>query len=218
MLKTRGLLGRMVGAVVALSATGAYAGGGDVAEAPFAWTGFYVSAGIGYSFGSPKLGVDTGGTTASNEVNLRGEHGAPAVTVGYDFQFARRWVAGIFADYALGSTGLEGPVAVAIDNQWAIGARFGVLATPSTLLYASAGYTGADFAASQGVPSIANTAVGGFFVGFGGEQALNRNLSFKVDYRFSDYEDVEGAFTNSIVTFEDNTVHSLRLGLSWKFH
>ncbi len=53
----------------------------------------------------------------------------------------------------------------------------------------------------------------GFFVGVGVEQAFNRNLSLKLDYRFSDY----GNYSfNSDVKMK-NEVHSVRLGVNYRF-
>jgi outer membrane immunogenic protein len=97
---------------------------------------------------------------------------------------------GLFGDYALGK--IEGTFDEAddnftIDKQWAVGARLGLIVAPSTLLYTSAGYTRADIEVS-GLFSIEET-LDGYFVRLGVEQAINRNLSLKVDYRFSDYED-----------------------------
>jgi outer membrane immunogenic protein len=106
-----------------------------------------------------------------------------------------------------------GVLNIAIDKQWAIGGRLGILSTPSTLLYASAGYTHADFEASQLGFNVIDEAVDGIFVGLGYEQTISRNLSLKLDYRFSDYEDlVLGNGANV-----GNEVHSVRLGVNWKF-
>ena len=217
----RALLGPMAGAALALAAaTGASADGGlkgaqYTAPAPFSWTGLYVGGAVGYGFGNSTLDGLLEGVSA--ELNLRGQQGI--VTIGYDFQMGSRWVAGLFADFSLGGTGLSQLVAASIDNQWAIGGRLGVLATPSTLLHASAGYTGANFAVTgEGVIPIADSAIGGYFIGVGGGQAIGRNLSLKMDYRFSDYEDVKGDLGGVPLSFTDNFVHSLRVGANWKFH
>lgn len=193
-------------------------GKGDPYTAPAPmWSGLYVGAAVGYSSGNSTLHlIDSGLPPFDN--NLREQHGA--VTVGYDFQIAPRWVAGVFADFALGTTEFASQVAtIAIDKQWAIGGRLGVLATPSTLLYASAGYTGADLEAKVGgVIPIASGTLDGYFVGLGGEQALSRNLSLKVDYRFSAYGDITDVTQDTgQSTVSDTNVHSLRLGVSYRF-
>jgi outer membrane immunogenic protein len=210
-------LGLMTAAALALAATGATAEGlgdrGSVRDGPYAgplsWTGFYASAAVGYGTGTTELG-----DPFQTDVSLRGMQGA--VSAGYDFQFSHRWVLGVFLDYSFGEIdGTFDTIAkLAIDKQWAIGGRLGLLATPSTLLYTSAGYTRADFEASQSGVTIADETLDGFFAGLGIEQAINHNLSVKLDYRFSDYEDIA---VNGSTNF-DNEVHSVRLGVNWKFH
>jgi outer membrane immunogenic protein len=214
-------LGALVGAILALAAaaTGANAGdrGEASSEAPTpVWSGLYIGAALGYSFGGSEIsGLSTQGIPDAS-VDLTGQQGV--VTVGYDFRVAPGWIAGVFADYALGSTELPQLVQIAINNQWAIGGRVGTLLAPSTLLYASAGFTGAQFeAAVEGIAPIADASLNGYFIGIGGEQAISRNLSLKIDYRFSDYEDVTTDSLGVPGTFSDNSVHSLRLGLSWRF-
>lgn len=196
------------------AATDADLGGNDrpyAAPAP-AWSGLYVGAAAGYAIGTSELSVDGPATP----FGLRGGQGV--LTAGYDFRLNPRWVAGLFADYAFGQA--DGGQTIlfpfTLDNQWAIGGRLGVLATPKTLLYASAGYTAADFKATSGPEFRLETTLDGFFVGLGVEQALSRNLSVKLDYRYSDYEDAKAIVDTALFTFE-NTVHSVRVGVNWRF-
>lgn len=62
------------------------------------------------------------------------------------------------------------------------------------------------------VIAFASPPPNGFFVGGGVEQVLSRNVSLKFEYRFSDYDDVTVAGTKF-----DNEVHSVRLGVNYKF-
>jgi outer membrane immunogenic protein len=204
-------------AALAFAATSAGAEGledrGSVREgayaAPLKWTGPYLGAAAAYGIAVSEL--SGGGENDVFDIALRGAQGV--VTVGYDWQLSPVWVLGLFGDYAFGK--IEGTFDEAddnfiIDKQWAVGARLGLVVTPSTLLYTSAGYTRADVEVS-GFFSIEET-LDGYFAGLGVEQAINRNLSLKLDYRFSDYED----FTFQGFNF-DNEVHSVRLGLTWRF-
>lgn len=215
MLRMNGLRGPIAAsAMLGLAAVPASAGDGygdDKRNAAPSWRGFYVGAAAGYGIGTSE--VSAPGERPSF-FSLRGEQGV--ITAGYDFQLSSRWVAGLFADYAFGEAD-NAPLRfrVTLDNQWAIGGRLGVLAAPSTLLYASGGYTAADFNVSNGPLVVADSALGGFFVGLGVEQALTRNLSLKLDYRFSDYRDVKGRDDDDVFTF-DNTLHTVRLGVNWK--
>jgi outer membrane immunogenic protein len=174
--------------------------------APLGWTGFYVGAAVGYGFDTDRL--DAGGERF--DFSLTGTQGV--LSAGYDFQLSPRIVVGVFGDYGFGELdGFSENIKFTVEEQWAIGARLGVLATPSTLLYASGGYTQAEFAFSDSDENTSKT-LDGVFVGLGVEQTINRGLSLRLDYRFSSYEDVEvGEFIH------DNDTHSVRLGLSWRF-
>jgi outer membrane immunogenic protein len=128
------------------------------------------------------------------------------LAIGYDFRLAPALVAGVFADYAFGGSP-EGTVG----DRWAVGARLGVLATQSALLYASAGYTEGD--SQFDFPH----RLRGYFVGAGAEYLVTANLSLKVDYRFSDHKDwdVDFGFGNTFTL--DADIHSFRLGVNWRF-
>jgi outer membrane immunogenic protein len=216
------LLGVVMAAALGLAATGASADGpvyrGSIKDVPppapaYIWSGLYVG-------GSVALGIGTTDLTALGvqvvDVGLKGVQAVGAV--GYDWQLSPRWVLGVFGDYASseidGTTG-GGDAASAIDQQWAVGGRLGLLATPSTLFNASGGYTGASFKFVDG-GLVINRSLDGFFVGLGVEQAITRNLSFKVDYRFSDYQDVEDFIDQQNTNFV-NEVHSVRIGVNWRF-
>jgi outer membrane immunogenic protein len=197
----------VAGAVLSLAATQASAdgrrGGLKDYDRPFSWTGFYVGAAIGYGSGSTDLDGDF-------DISIKGVQGV--VSVGYDRQFNDRVVAGLFADYAFGDVDQSlGGTNFAISNQWGIGARLGVLLTPTSLWYANAGWTRADFDISSGGSSVGDS-VNGYFIGGGVEQVLRQNVSLKFEYRFSDYD----AATFSGSDFESQ-VHSVRLGLNYKF-
>ena len=172
-------------------------------DKPSSWSGLYVGAAVGYGFGSTDI-------VGEVDLSLKGVQGV--VSVGYDFEFNHRFVVGLFADYAFGDVDANiGSTNFAISNQWGIGARLGFLLTSSSLWYATAGWTRADFDISSGGASIGDS-INGFFIGGGVEQVLSRNVSLKLEYRFSDYNDV----TLAGAKFE-NEVHSVRLGVNYKF-
>jgi opacity protein-like surface antigen len=50
----------------------------------------------------------------------------------------------------------------------------------------------------------------GYFVGFGVEHAFSQNLSLKLEYRFSNYDEVPGTLAF------DSEISSVRLGVNWK--
>jgi len=176
---------------------------------PYSWTGLYIGASAGYAFGNTET---MGAAAGDSDVTVRGAQGI--VTVGYDFRLSPGWLFGLFADYAFGEVdgsilgGTLDKISSTIDNQWAIGARLGYLRA-STLWYATAGYTEADWHVQLG-PKGHDETLSGYFVGLGVEQAFSQALSLKLEYRFSSYDTVPGALSF------DNEVSSIRVGVNWK--
>jgi opacity protein-like surface antigen len=87
-----------------------------------------------------------------------------------------------------------------IDNVWTVGGRIGYLVHPQFLLYGLAGYSQLEMDGNLGVvinePGRAPHALAlavddhldGYTLGAGGELGLHRNLSLKVEYRFSQFD------------------------------
>lgn len=120
---------------------------------------------------------------------------------GYDFQLGSA-VAGVEGEYLDSDTkGCETAFLTANDTICAsgkrdlyVGGRLGFAATPSTLLYAKAGYTNAKVRVNYTDPTTpANSfrvsdELDGVRVGAGVEQKLGTNLYAKAEYRYSNYE------------------------------
>jgi len=101
-----------------------------------------------------------------------------------------------------------------VDSQWAIGGRVGWLVNPNTLTYFSGGYTEAhldgvgDFfsALVAGFPlgaSLPGRTVRGYFLGGGVEYQSGwlPGLTWKTEYRFSEYDRVDRAEFNNALGF-----------------
>lgn len=165
----------------AAMATPAFAQG----AAPF--TGFRVEGLVGYD----KLKGNGGSRDGV-------AYGAAA---GYDFQLGSA-VAGIEGEYLDSDTkGCESAFLTANDRICAngkrdlyVGGRLGFAATPSTLLYAKAGYTNAKVGVNYTDPTTpannfrTSDDLNGIRVGAGVEQKLGTNLYAKAEYRYSNYE------------------------------
>lgn len=112
---------------------------------------------------------------------------------------------------------------VSKDRDIYVGARAGILATPSTLAYVKGGYTNAklDVVASDGVNRTdANFKLDGWRLGAGVEQAIGRNVYAKVEYRYSNYGDAEFEFANGATTdtFDiDTDRHQVVAGVGIRF-
>jgi len=190
---------------LALSANAAVADGmyrGPVAPCcASTWTGFYIGAGVGG--GSIVYDVDGFG-------DFGGEGFFGTLTLGFDRQISSRVVAGIFADYDFSNTSTTRlTVTGELENTWAVGARLGMLTSPTTLWYATAGYT--QMEVDLNIPIDVPT-FGGYFVGGGVESQLRGGWSLRGEYRFSEFdsEDVGGVDV-------DPSTHSVRAVLSYKF-
>ncbi len=106
-----------------------------------------------------------------------------------------------------------------------VGARAGFKATPSTLLYAKAGYTNAryGFLGSDGeVSERRSIDTDGWRVGAGVEQKLGSNAFAKLEYRYSNYSKGEVDFENPDIPDSSNfdvdlDRHQVVAGVGWRF-
>ena len=211
-----------------------------VAMLAYSWTGFYVGGGVGYGAYTTEDNslFTSSGAPVTGPSSSAGKGWLGTVIAGYDVQFTDRWVIGIFADYDFTSIKGEhnnllfaGAGTLKQESAWAVGGRLGYLVTPATLLYATAGYTEADFSGVTYSFLFAPTVVGfqngatydGWFVGLGAETQLTANWYARLEYRYADYKpgrttlfDIAGApvgFDNST----EQTMQTVRAGLSYKF-
>lgn len=77
-----------------------------------------------------------------------------------------------------------------------VGGRIGTTLTPSTLLYAKAGYTNGrfdtDYSTAGGPRVQGHQTKDGYRLGAGVEEKLGRNLYAKAEYRYSKYDRLTG--------------------------
>jgi outer membrane immunogenic protein len=185
------------------------------------WTGCYVGAGGGYGMWNQDHRTYDAGTAgfavAPTPVSVyhtttggRGWFGT--VQAGCDYQFAPRWVVGVFGDYDFGNqkgnfapSAVTGPLAFLVGEEkqkwtWAVGGRVGYLIFPGLLGFVSGGYTQTHFDTvalfSQLNPgalsgyTLASQTYSGWFIGTGYEYALDflPGLFWKTEYRYSAFQ------------------------------
>jgi outer membrane immunogenic protein len=205
------------------------------------WDGLFVSASAGYGWSDSQHTIEQsaslddiplGSIKDSSHFNTDGAIGA--IGVGYDWRLYNNFVAGIFSDYTFGDTkdsySVFGvPITANYDNIWAVGGRLGYLVLPNTLLFATGGYTNADLRLSNEGGSLKYN-LDGYFVGGGLEQKLADHVFFKVEYRFSGYQDAKESetdtescgceegdtFTATTSSRVSNDIHSIRFGIVLK--
>lgn len=104
-----------------------------------------------------------------------------------------------------------------------IGARAGYLVTPTTMLYAKAGYTNArlDLTARDGTTVTGrHFNLDGYRIGAGIEQSLGSNTYAKLEYRYSNYGDARLEYANGENTnnFDvDTDRHQIVAGVGLRF-
>ena len=104
-----------------------------------------------------------------------------------------------------------------------VGVRAGVLASPSTLIYAKGGYTNArlNVLASDGTTELKeNFELHGWRLGAGVEKAIGTNTFAKLEYRYSNYSSANFEFDNGAVTdnFDiDTDRHQIVAGVGFRF-
>jgi outer membrane immunogenic protein len=241
----------LAGAAAILFTGSALAADMPVPKAPmmhmpvYNWTGFYVGAGGGYGMMDQDNRPMLTGSPAGQSVSFGGRGYFGTVTAGVDVQFGERFLLGVFGDYDFsnieGTASTTFPVPlVYTDKQqsaWNVGARIGVLVTPSILTYVNAGYTeakfkGADmFANIPGPPtpglfSIAGETYTGVFVGGGTEIMFAPGWFSRTEYRYADYETKDVQLLQSITnlplpgaTIETHKrVQTIRSEILYKFN
>jgi outer membrane immunogenic protein len=218
--------------VLALTAVAAFTGSAlaaDMAPAPVytkapppvvapSWTGFYIFGGAGggvWDANTATVIPATGACfTCGVSQKMGGDGWYGTVGAGYDWQFNKNWVAGVFGDGQFGS--LKGTIEApgfffipSLDGQiklrdsWAAGARIGYLVAPNVLSYVNGGYSGASWSGTtmnftfSGLPSALGTnsfTQDGWFVGGGVENNLDifginmPGLFMKTEYRAAYYD------------------------------
>jgi outer membrane immunogenic protein len=199
--------------------------------APLSWTGFYFGAGIGAGAVVHDATVDDEFFGRVLHADGIGAHGVlGTVIIGWDWQTGPNTVLGLFADVDFSDWShdhsiFDGIFRHSIDHNgtWSIGARLGLLSSPSVLWYVTGGYTQADF---DFTPQFAgfdafsgDDQLSGFFVGGGVDTRLAAsNWFLRLEYRFSQFDSETfispDGFTS--VDFEPST-HTARLTLTYKF-
>lgn len=174
-------------AVVAFFATPAMAQDNDTAG------GKFIAGAI--------IGIDSVNTEVDGFSDAE-EDIMPGVTIGYDFETRNGVVFGVEAEYTDSSVGVSArDVIVTADRlsvnagrDFYVGGRLGYRTGRNGLLYVKAGYTDAsiEVAYDDGTGAISGEeSFGGLRIGVGGEIDLGTNYAIRIEYRYSDYGNLE---------------------------
>ncbi len=216
---------------------------GSIKDVPVTptWSGFYLGLGVGYGmvFGDNKYSDSTPVNQSWTNDGLAGGFGT--VVLGFDRQFREHYVLGVFTEFDWAS--MEGhfrndlPPATddtfRLRDAYSIGGRAGFLLTPTSLLYATGGYTWA-WIKNNGYFDIfdedtntlfpgRNPRVQGPFVGVGMETQLGRNWSLRGEARYTMFDDIVTNSGNTAlgVSFVDRMEANMltaRLAVTYKWN
>lgn len=193
------------------------------------WTGFYLGVGGGGSATRNRLSATFGNATST--IDEGGQDLLGRVFGGFDWQLDKRAVVGVLGDFAISgpqstSTVSAGGASLQVTetarSSWSALGRVGFLATPSTLLYAGAGYSGQRIT-TQASASVGNLnaqiyqddVVNGWTVAPGIEAIINGAWSTRLEYRYSQFEQKTINGTNATV---QPSLQQVWLGVSYKFN
>lgn len=229
-------------AAAAFVSTGALAADLSLATpvSAYNWSGFY--AGVHGGFGGDKFtypfSIAFPPDSASGNLTLNSSGFYGGGQVGYNWQFAPQWVAGVEAD--INASGIEGKLGIdvsatdgtdTVNINGSAGSKvdyFGTVrgrigwANGPLLLYGTGGFAYGDVTSS--ISGSASGAISGsldgisktkhhtgWTIGGGVEYALTRNISLKTEYKWVDLG------TQDLFSLSDGT-DSLKLSETTKFH
>jgi outer membrane immunogenic protein len=207
----------------------------------FTWTGFYIGADIGGSFGSTSLHSDWTGWN-SHSLDTSGVMGGGYV--GYNYQLNQNFVLGVEGDFQGTSESANygwtitpvNTIAVlpstaytlhtSLDWLASINGRLGV-SYDRALFYAiggaawAQGSTSLSAITSTGVfvnSASHNSSLSGFDVGAGVEYAFTPNWLGRVEYRYYDFGNYNLTAWGSLTPIREQTsVNTVRVGLAYLF-
>lgn len=200
----------------------------------YTWTGLYAGVNVGLGAGQYNYPFTAGPVAGSATLQSSGVLGGGQI--GYNYQFAPLWVAGVetdiqgsnIRDTVSAATNFGGGNAGTQLNYFGtLRGRVGYLVTPNMLLYATGGwaYGGTTSSVSGAILGFAlsgsfNDTQSGWTVGGGLEYAFNNWISAKAEYLYLDLGTntiTSGTLLGVPFTLSEHpTVHTLKVGLNFK--
>ena len=213
--------------ILAAATTAAFAVPAAAQDNP-AFTGPRVEALVGYDWVRPGSTVDIDN---NDDVNQTIDNITYGVGAGYDFSTGGA-VFGVEGEYMWSEAKSRYSTAnftgygideVSARNDLYVGARAGILASPSMLVYVKGGYTNARLSVvtTDNLTNVADKAhLDGWRVGAGVEKAFGNNLFVKGEYRYSNYEKAKFEAPSGLQSdrFDvDLDRHQLVVGVGYRF-
>ena len=202
------------------------------------WSGFYIGGQVGYQWSDDDHSVTATGVPGFGTFGpflFESDGAVYGGHAGFNWQ-AGQWVFGIEGDYEGSNVEGDGtffPTGLSstfnLEQKWqaSLCGRLGWVAWDRALIYATGGVAWAKFSNSgtfdTGGATItegSSDTVNGWTIGGGIEWAMWQNWSARIEYRYTDFDSFSFTSTNfapAVVTTDDLTFHTVRVGLSWRF-
>ena len=209
------------------------------------WTGGWV--GIGAGLGSSNynivgdLDIPPNGAPGSGSFelpDLGGEGFLGTVEAGYSMRMGENFVLGAQLDYtasnidndasfslsdAAGS--IEGDYRLRAQHMFTGAVRAGYLTSETTQIYGLLGYTrgrfDADFSVSENGASVLSGGydfdLNGVSLGAGIETMIADNMSLKLEYRYTRFEDENLIDVDGVSVDAETSLHTARMGVNYRF-
>lgn len=215
-------------AIILASASAAALSAPAAAQDNEAFTGLHVEGLAGYDISRPGSTEDIDN---NEDLDQSVDDIAYGAAIGYDFAMGGL-VVGLEGEYLeseaqteFDTTGFEefGVGNISAGRDLYAGVRVGVLATPSTLVYAKGGYTNAQYnllATDNTTDRDTDVDLDGWRVGGGIEQSFGGNFFAKAEYRYSMYSEGEVEAPSGLESdrFEvDIDRHQVLVGVGYRF-
>jgi outer membrane immunogenic protein len=197
-----------------------------IIEPGFTWTGLYIGANVGYSWGDHTLSqFEDGGGPANFIQDYDSDGFIGGVFAGYNWQYSQ-FVYGIEGDVEY--TDIDGgfddgsaSATVDVGLQGSLRARVGV-AFDRFMVYGTGGVAFADIdydLIAGTTETLGETAVG-WTIGGGAEAAVTDQIFVRAEYRYTDFgtENFDSVIFSPDNNFDQDTAfHTVRLGVGYKF-
>jgi outer membrane immunogenic protein len=189
------------------------------------WTGPYIGIQAGVISLTSSEDYDPSYATPADPYWELGSYGGSVgVFAGFDYQVDDMFVLGISGEVNLDNVAIEYDGYddyLTLDWDAAIKVRAGMLLTPSTLLYATVGYSYGSFAFSEeywsGYYNPTDEAASGWIVGAGIESEVADGLFVRGEATATFYDDLKIDYEGESYWIATPTVVKATLGLAYKF-
>lgn len=189
-------------------------------ESENVFTGFYIGAQIGYGMNEYEMSE----ATTPVKQDLFGDGVLGGVFFGYGYMMDRVYL-GLEADFEYSDVDTKqtfGTATVKADKDWgfSVGARLGYEVVDNAIAYLRLAYNGSDYEVryNDGAASAKKDKfLSGFELGGGAEMAMTENVTMRLDYAHTWFENMKVTTTTPTTLKTEPSENKVRLGIAYIF-